>query len=224
MSVLIDDEIAKMGIYVIATTCQGLHADEDRPDVKADLRKVSREITERYDISSLKGHPVVSAYRKFMWKVGIDPTKVRPSGEALVRRTLRKGMLPQINSVVDACNMASSLTLVPISVFDLDRITQPIYLRRALPGELFIDFGGRRKTLTGKEVVVTDGHNRILHLFLYRDSNVAPVTNETRNVLIIGYGVPGVPRHTVRSAVELMVKQLRSYYPQVECGDVVSYP
>lgn len=224
MQVLIDDEVAKMGVYVTVITCQGLQVEESRPDVVADLRRVSRELTERYDLTSLKEHPIVNAYRKFMWTVGIDPTKVRPSGEALVRRTLRKGILPQVNSVVDACNMASSLTLVPISVFDLERISLPIYLRRALPGELFVDFGGRRKTLTGKEVVVTDGRNKILHLLLYRDSNVAPVTKESRNVLIIGYGVPGVPRHRVRTAVELMVVYLRNYYPLIECGNILSNP
>jgi phosphoenolpyruvate synthase (EC 2.7.9.2) len=45
-------------------------------------------------LEGLKEDPVVRAYRDFYWRLGIDPTKVRPSSEALARRAFR-GECPQ---------------------------------------------------------------------------------------------------------------------------------
>jgi DNA/RNA-binding domain of Phe-tRNA-synthetase-like protein len=53
-------------------------------------------------LPSLKDHPIIRAYRDFYWRLGIDPTKQRPSSEGLARRLLAQGRLPRINSVVDA--------------------------------------------------------------------------------------------------------------------------
>ena len=40
-------------------------------------------------------------------RVGIDPTKTRPSSEALLRRVRKGEPLPRINSLVDICNWCS---------------------------------------------------------------------------------------------------------------------
>jgi Uncharacterized conserved protein len=47
------------------------------------------------DPEKLKEDPVVKSYRSFLWRFGIDPTKVRPSGEALRRRIARGDKLPK---------------------------------------------------------------------------------------------------------------------------------
>jgi DNA/RNA-binding domain of Phe-tRNA-synthetase-like protein len=45
------------------------------------------------------------AVRAMYKRVGLDPTKTRPSSEALLRRVRRR--LPRINSMVDVCNWCS---------------------------------------------------------------------------------------------------------------------
>ena len=47
---------------------------------------------------------VTAAVRMMYKRVGIDPTKTRPSSEALLRRVRRGDELPRINSLVDAIN------------------------------------------------------------------------------------------------------------------------
>ena len=48
-----------------------------------------------------------TAVRTMYKRVGIDPTKTRPSSEALLRRVRKGDTLPRINSMVDVCNWCS---------------------------------------------------------------------------------------------------------------------
>ena len=55
-----------------------------------------------HSLDEVKNLPIFRAYRGFYWKVGIDPTKTRPAGEALTRRILSGKDLPTINTLVDS--------------------------------------------------------------------------------------------------------------------------
>ncbi|MGH9219167.1 MAG: phenylalanine--tRNA ligase beta subunit-related protein, partial [Vicinamibacterales bacterium] len=48
-----------------------------------------------------------AAVRTMYKKVGIDPTKTRPSNEALLRRVRKGQPLPRVNAVVDVINWCS---------------------------------------------------------------------------------------------------------------------
>ena len=55
-----------------------------------------------YALETLKDEPRLRAYRDFFWRVGVDPTKVRPAAEALLRRVIQGKPFPRINALVDA--------------------------------------------------------------------------------------------------------------------------
>jgi DNA/RNA-binding domain of Phe-tRNA-synthetase-like protein len=80
--------------------------------------------------------------RAMYWRVGIDPTRRRPSSEALLRRVLRGEALPRINSLVDVCNWCSLEFQLPYGLYDLGRVRGPILLRLGEPGE---EYAGIRK-------------------------------------------------------------------------------
>jgi DNA/RNA-binding domain of Phe-tRNA-synthetase-like protein len=77
--------------------------------------------------------PARELYREF----GIDPTRTRPSSEALLRRILLGKPLPEILSAVDVCNLCSLRFLLPIGLYDTARIRGPVILRRGRKGESF---------------------------------------------------------------------------------------
>lgn len=77
-------------------------------------------------------------YRRF----GIDPTKTRPSSEALLRRVRKGDALPRINNVVDVCNWCSLEFQVPYGLYDVAKIDGPIEVRAGRPGE---SYAGIRK-------------------------------------------------------------------------------
>ena len=85
---------------------------------------------------------VIAAVRTMYKKVGIDPTKTRPSSEALLRRVRRGDELPRINSLVDIINWCSLETQLPYGLYDYDRIEGDVTLRLGAPGE---EYAGIRK-------------------------------------------------------------------------------
>jgi len=148
----------------------------------------------------------VRRYRDFYWRdLGIDPTKVRPAGEALVRRVLQGNQLYRINNVVDAYNLASLRTLLAFGVFDLDVLAPPLMVRFAEPGESFLGIAMREPiALTGRELLVTDAR-AIVCVHPHRDADRSKVTQQTRRLLILTGGVPNLDDATVESGLRVAI-------------------
>jgi DNA/RNA-binding domain of Phe-tRNA-synthetase-like protein len=75
----------------------------------------------------------IDAARTLYRAFGIDPTKTRPSSEALLRRVRRGEPLPRINTAVDVCNWCSVEVQLPYGLYDADALDPPLSLRRGGP-------------------------------------------------------------------------------------------
>jgi DNA/RNA-binding domain of Phe-tRNA-synthetase-like protein len=78
-----------------------------------------------------------TAVRTMYKRVGLDPTKTRPSSEALLRRVRKGDPLPRINSMVDVCNWCSLEFQLPYGLYDAGRISGDVELRLGGPGEFY---------------------------------------------------------------------------------------
>jgi DNA/RNA-binding domain of Phe-tRNA-synthetase-like protein len=67
-------------------------------------------------------------------KIGLDPTRRRPSSEAL-RRIIQHKPLFKVNTLVDACNFCSSTFALSIGLYDIDKIEGDVTLRLGSAGE-----------------------------------------------------------------------------------------
>lgn len=76
----------------------------------------------RYTPDSIKEMPSIQATRQVYKRCGKDPSRYRPSGEALVRRTLQGKSLYQVSTMVDLINLASIAYGYSIGGFDADKI------------------------------------------------------------------------------------------------------
>jgi len=179
------------------------------------LKKTAyQEVRAKHNIETLKANPIVRAYRDFYWKLGVDPTKTRPSGEALLRRVLHGGELPVISTVVDAYNLASMKTIIPISGFDNDSLNPPFQVRYAIKEEAFTAMGmNKPMTLTDKMLVLAD-ERQVLCIYPHRDSDNTKITDNTSNVLVVGYGAPGITEEHLKEAVSTTL----AYIQQVSGG------
>jgi DNA/RNA-binding domain of Phe-tRNA-synthetase-like protein len=90
------------------------------------------------------------AVRTMYKRVGLDPTKTRPSSEALLRRVRKGESLPRINSMVDVCNWCSLEFQLPYGLYDAERIDGDVELRIGRAGESYpgirkddVNVGGR---------------------------------------------------------------------------------
>jgi DNA/RNA-binding domain of Phe-tRNA-synthetase-like protein len=123
--------IVSLGVLVVADVRNAEHDERlDQPLASAERAVRERPPAER------------AAVRAMYWRVGIDPTKRRPSSEALLRRVLRGDRLPRVNTLVDLCNWCSLELQFPYGLYDADRINGEVMLRLGHQGE---EYAGIRK-------------------------------------------------------------------------------
>ena len=96
-------------------------------------------------------------YRRF----GIDPTRVRPSNEALLRRLKKGESLPRINSLVDVANAMSVQLQVPVGLYDLGKTRgEALVIRLGADGESYTGIGKEKVNVAGR-ICVADGDGPI---------------------------------------------------------------
>lgn len=209
------------GLGVIELRMEGLVVSSLGPALESYKGEVKERTRARIpSLEQVKAQPIFRAYRDFFWRVGIDPTKVRPAAEALTRRVLGGRDLPRINTLVDAYNLASIETGIAIAAFDMRAINDgALLMRRAVKGERFHGIGmDSPQILTGIEVVIEDQLSKELAaVYPYRDSEASSITSETRRVLFMMCGVPGIELSSLERARDLTREYVRRFCsPSIE--------
>jgi DNA/RNA-binding domain of Phe-tRNA-synthetase-like protein len=89
--------------------------------------------------AAVRAHPPaeITAVRSMYKRVGLDPTKTRPSSEALLQRVRKGDSLPRINSMVDVCNWCSLEFQLPYGLYDAAHIDGDVDLRIGRAGETY---------------------------------------------------------------------------------------
>jgi len=137
-------------LNVVVRDVRGVAVSETHPRLEEFKEEIFAEVKRKFTLEGLKDEVVFRAYRDFFWRIGIDPTKIRPAAEALIRRVLGGRSIPRINTAVDAYNLASMSTCVAIAAFDTGRLDGEITMRFANSGESFLGIGmDKPVTLTG---------------------------------------------------------------------------
>jgi len=178
-----------------------------RKDELEEFKKlVFDEVRKKYSLETVKDVPVFRTFRDFFWEIGIDPTKNRPAAEALVRRILAGKPIPSINTIADACNLASIKSELPLATFDEEKIKEELTMRFALNKESFLGIGmDKPMSLNGGEVVISD-LDRIVALYPHRDADYSKLTEKTRNVTILVCGVPGISLETLKQSKKTAIE------------------
>ena len=118
-----------------AFTLEGLKVREQNPALEEALAALSAELRALWHATSIGDVPGIQPVRASYHALGLDPTRYRPSSEALLRRVLKGQNLYRINTLVDALNYASLKYLVPFGLYDLDQVRPPVALRVGKEGE-----------------------------------------------------------------------------------------
>ncbi len=155
------------------------------------------------DPGTLTEHPVAQAYRDLFWSLDIDPTKHRPAGEALARRAARDGALPSILPLVDAYNLASAQTLVPISAFDLAATEGSLVLDMARDGEPFHPIGGQPEAVQEGWPVLCDEAG-VVSIFCHRDGQRTALSESTEQAVLVMAGPSALAPRVLPEALRIL--------------------
>jgi DNA/RNA-binding domain of Phe-tRNA-synthetase-like protein len=149
-------------------------------------------------------------YRGF----GVDPTRTRPSSEALLRRVRKGERLPLVNQLVDIVNWCSVESQVPFGLYDRQALAPPIVLRLGAPDEGYAGIRKERVNVAGR-VVLADEMGPFGNPT--SDSARAMVTPATSGVLVVLF----VPAPTPPAEAAAVLEVTRGRFLQFTAGRVL---
>jgi DNA/RNA-binding domain of Phe-tRNA-synthetase-like protein len=203
-------------LRVLVSQISSVKVETVNPKLEEFKNLIAEETRRAHTAETLRDRPDLRAYRDFFWQIKVDPTKIRPAAEALIRRIVTGKPLPRINTLVDAYNLASIKTEVAIAAFDADKLRGDLTMRFAEKDEEFLGIGMEKPLrLQGGEIVVQDAE-KLVAVYPYRDAEDSKVTEATRNVVLLFCGVPGISQEKLVGAMRVTLDYVTRF-----CGGTV---
>ena len=127
----------------------------------------------------------LAAWRLVFRNFGVNPTKYRNASEALLRRLIKKGDIPSINTIVDICNMVSIRYELPVAAFDTLQLSLPITVCFAEGNEDFTPlFSQESEHPDSGEVIFIDKANMVVaRRWCWRQSDGSATRMETKQAI-----------------------------------------
>lgn len=208
MHFIISDEIRKAcpqfrGLAILADVHNTAYCEP----LWQEIEHFTQEYRQRYTTESIKTMRPIQATREAYKRCGKDPSRYRPSAEALCRRILKGNPLYQIDTIVDLINVVSIASGYSIGGFDADKIegdTLTLGIGRA--GEPYEGIGRGELNIEGMPVY-RDARGGIGTPT--SDNERTKLTLQTTRLLTIINGYSG--EEGLREAGDYMQELLRRY-------------
>lgn len=154
----------------------------------------------------------ISAWRRLFKQVGTDPSRYRPSNEALYRR-LKKGEKPgSVNSAVDMNNYFSLKYESPVGIYDRSQISGTVIIKIGESDDHYEGLNGREMSMKEK-IVSADDEGAFGSPIV--DSKRTAVTDATSDLLQIFYFKPSMTETDCREALAIAAEM----FTHVHSGD-----
>lgn len=221
MKILVSQEIETVcpgfvGAAVEADATNSAHSDALWAEIDARCAEFRLKLT----TESLKQIPSIEATRRVYRACGKDPSRYRPSGEALVRRVLQGKQLYQIDILVDLVNLASMAYGYSIGGFDADKFCgNTLTLGVGREGEPYEGIGRGQLNIAGLPVY-RDAKGGVGTPT--SDNERTKMTIETTHVLFLVNGYDG-NRSNVEACAAYLQELLR-HYAGSDGGTLTLYP
>jgi len=159
------------------------------------------------------------AVRTMYKRVGLDPTKSRPSSEALLRRVRKGDTLPRINSMVDVCNWCSLEFQLPYGLYDASRIEGDVELRLGADGESYPGIRKDDVQVNGR-IALADRLGPFGNPT--SDSARTMVTTETKRALLVVFAPREVDERRLAHVLDTTSARMREFTGSIETARSMS--
>jgi len=178
----------------------------------AGLARLMDDVCDRkrreFTVETLAEAKPIRAVRAMVRAWDIDPSKYRPSSEALMRRVVQGKGLYRVSNVVDIGNVGSIETGWPFGCYDRARIHPPIALRQGAPGEHYEGIGKCTWHLEGRPVLADrDGPFGSP----ISDSTRSMISETAREVLVVIYVPAGAPPASIEMSITRLGERLQQF-------------
>lgn len=170
--------------------------------------------------------PSIAAWRRVFTSFGVKPTQYRNAAESLLRRLVKKGDIPSINTLVDLVNLISIRHRMPVAVFDQRAVTGSTTVRFAVGDERFTDLGSDIVSHPEEdEVIFVDDDSLVsARRWCWRQSDQSAAGPGTVEVLITIEGHHDGADTDVEQATDDLLGLLRAHQPAATTSHAVLTP
>lgn len=183
------------------------------PNFKTVLSDLETELNNKFANRPPSDDEIIGHVRRMYRRIGWEPTRYRPSSEALVRRLLKGKGLYRINNLVDYGNLVSARYHLSMGLYDVEKIN----------GNVIFDVGHAGESYKGisKELIHAEGK-----LILRDESGIfgnptadslrTAITENTHSALTVFFCPPEVESEYL----QIVLDALQGFYKQ-SCTEVI---
>jgi DNA/RNA-binding domain of Phe-tRNA-synthetase-like protein len=175
------------------------------PELAQLMDRVCEQKRREFSVESLPDAEPVGSVRAMFREWGMDPSKYRPSSEALLRRVVQGKGLYRVSNIVDIGNLGSIETGWPFGSYDCSQIQPPIVFRHGAAGERYERVGKEMWHLEGRPVLA-DAEGPFGSPI--RDSTRSMITEFTHEALIVIYAPASASDAALESATAKAAERL----------------
>jgi DNA/RNA-binding domain of Phe-tRNA-synthetase-like protein len=201
-------EIQLQGVKLGAVEADGIVVTTSPIPLAALLDDSSERKRKDFTFETLSEEESTRAVRTMFREWGMDPSKYRPSSEALRRRVVQGKGLYRVSNVVDIGNLGSLETGWPFGCYDRARLHPPIAFRHGAPGERYEGIGKQTWHLEGRPIL-TDSDGPFGSPI--SDSTRSMITEAAREILVILYTPISAPDALLEKAMARLSERLAQF-------------
>ena len=217
----LDIQIQLPGVKLGIAEAQNVRVEADHPDLTQLLDEVCARKQKEFTVETLPESEPIRAIRGLFRSWGMDPSKYRPSSEALLRRVVQGKGLYRVSNVVDVGNLVSIETGWPLGCYDRSRIQQPVLLRHGTTAESYEGIGKKTWNLEHRPVLADPGGPFGSPI---SDSTRSMITDSATTVMIVMYIPEIAPDETAHRALQRLCERLRMFTGALSADFVICRP
>lgn len=196
----------------------GLTNGPSPSELRAAYEVGQREVMTQIGDTPLSEIPSLEAWRRAFSAFGVKPTQYRNAAEALLRRLMKQGDIPSINTLVDMANLVSIRYRVPVAACDQRSVTGVTTVRFATGEERFTDLGSGEATSPepGEVVFVDDDLLASARRWCWRQSRESAAGPDTVEAIFTIEAQHRDADADVRRATDDLLDLLGVFQPQAQ--------
>jgi DNA/RNA-binding domain of Phe-tRNA-synthetase-like protein len=196
------------GVVLGVLEADGIQVQPTGAELAALLDEIAGKTQRAYSLETLADAEPSRAVRAMFRAWGVDPSKYRPSSEALLRRVVQGKGLYRVSNVVDIGNLGSIETGWPYGLYDRTGLGTDIAFRHGADGEMYEGIGKRMWHLAGRPVLA-DASGPFGSPI--SDSTRTMIQDSTHEILAIVYAPNSASIVSVQMAVSTLGQRLTRF-------------
>ncbi len=203
------------GLKLGLVEAQNVQIKKEEPRFDALFDALVKDIKQKYSRQPLSSDAIVSHVRRLYRRVGWEPTRYRPSSEALARRILQDKGWYRINNLVDLGNLVSARMHLPMGLYDLDKIKGSVWLDVGGPDECYEGISRKEIHAHGK-LILRDEQGIFGNPTA--DSKRTSLGEQTKHILAVFFTPPEVSTEYLQGTLDLLIRYYQPLVAKTESG------